>query len=106
MTRATVGSSSYRLYFKFLFIIHFSLHLDGTLTEQVAVERSRGVGYRVPVVISALRGPLTVVPAGGQAGGEQLDVQQVVLTHRAQVVVNDPLGAGAQEVAELRSVRV
>ena len=47
-----------------------------------------------------------MVPAGGQAGGEQLDVQQVVLTHRAQVVVNDPLGAGAQEVAELRSVRV
>ena len=80
--------------------------LDGTLAEDVAVERGRGVGDGVPVVVPTLCSPVTVVPAGGQAGGEQLDVQQVVLTHRAQVVVNDPLGAGAQEVAELRSVRV
>ena len=47
-----------------------------------------------------------MVPAGGQAGGEELYVQQVVLAHRAEVVVDDPLGAGTEEVAELWSVRV
>ena len=47
-----------------------------------------------------------MVPAGRQAGGEQFDVQEVVLAHRAEVVVDDPLGAGTEEVAELWSVRV
>ena len=47
-----------------------------------------------------------MVSAGRQAGGEQFDVQEVVLAHRAQVVVDDPLGAGTEEVAELWSVRV
>ena len=47
-----------------------------------------------------------MVPAGGQAGGEELYVQQVVLAHRAEVVVDDPLGAGAEEVTELGSIRV
>ena len=47
-----------------------------------------------------------MVSAGRQAGGEELHVQEVVLAHRAQVVVDDPLGAGAEEVTELGSVRV
>ena len=47
-----------------------------------------------------------MVPAGRQAGREELDVQEVVLPHRAEVVVDDPLGAGAEEITELWGVRV
>ena len=47
-----------------------------------------------------------MVPAGGQAGCEELHVQQVVLAYSAQVVVDDPLGAGTEEIAELWSVGV
>ena len=39
-------------------------------------------------------------------GGEELDVQEVVLAHSAQQVLNDPLGAGVQEVTKLGGVGI
>ena len=39
-------------------------------------------------------------------GGEKLDVQEIILAHGAQQVLNDPLGAGVQEVTELGSVGI
>ena len=38
--------------------------------------------------------------------GEELDVQEVVLAHSAQQVLNDPLGAGVQEVTKLGGVGI
>ena len=47
---------------------------------------------------------LAMVTAGGQVGGEELHVEEVVLSDGAEDVVNDALGAGSQEVAELGGV--
>ena len=44
--------------------------------------------------------------AGGEVGHEELHVQEVVGTDGAQHVLNHPLGAAAQQVAELGRVRV
>ena len=42
--------------------------------------------------------------AGGKGGGEELDVEEVVLPDGAEHVLDHPLGAGAEQVAELRGV--
>ena len=47
-----------------------------------------------------------MVPAGLQTRREQLDVQEVVLAHGAQQVLDDALGAGVEEVAELGGVSI
>ena len=48
---------------------------------------------------------LAVVTAGRQVWREQLHIKEVVLSDRAKNVVDDALGAGPQEVAELGGVR-
>ena len=49
---------------------------------------------------------LAVVVAALHRGDEQLHVQEVVGTDGAQHVLNHPLGAGVQQVAELGGVRL
>jgi len=47
-----------------------------------------------------------VLLAGGKGGHEQLHVQEVVRPDGAQHVLDHALGAGAQQVAELRRVSI
>ena len=49
---------------------------------------------------------VAVLLAGGQAGHEQLHVQEVVGPDGAEHVLNHPLRAGGEQVAELGRVRV
>ena len=44
--------------------------------------------------------------AGSEGGGEELDVEEVVLADGAEHVLDHPLGARAEQVAELRGVRL
>ena len=44
--------------------------------------------------------------AGGEGRGEELDVKEVVLADGAEHVLNHPLRAGTEQVAELWCVRL
>ena len=44
--------------------------------------------------------------AGSEGGGEELDVEEVVLADGAEHVLDHPLRAGAEQVAELGGVRL
>ena len=57
-------------------------------------------------VLLASHGVLTVLLAGCQGGGEELDLEEVVLSDGAENVLDHPLGARAEQVAELGGVRL
>ena len=56
--------------------------------------------------ISAAGGVLTVLLAGCQGGGEELDLEEIVLSDGAEHVLDHPLRARAEQVAELGGVRL
>ena len=58
------------------------------------------------VLSLAPRGVLAVLLAGGEGRGEELHVEEVVLPDGAEHVLDHPLGARAEQVAELRGVRL
>ena len=57
-------------------------------------------------VLLASHGVLAVLLAGCQGGGEELDLEEVVLSDGAEHVLDHPLRARAEQVAELRGVRL
>ena len=59
---------------------------------------------KTSVLSLAPRGVLAVLLAGGEGGGEELHVEEVVLPDGAQHILDHPLRAGAEQVAELRCV--
>ena len=63
--------------------------------------------FNILISISlAPRGVLAVLLAGREGGGEELYVEEVVLPDGAQHVLDHPLGARAEQVAELGGVRL